>query len=107
MVPRERLMRDLQAFRRRLQASGQVDLVMLFGSQATGRAGPESDVDLVVVSAAFEGRNFVERCELVDRAWDLAYPVDFLCYTPSEFERLRHQVSIVRVALDEGVPVEG
>jgi predicted nucleotidyltransferase len=29
------------------------DLILLFGSQATGRAGPDSDIDIAVVSRDF------------------------------------------------------
>jgi len=33
------------------------------------------------------------------------YPVDFLCYTPEEFEEKRKEISIVRQALKEGVVI--
>jgi len=31
--------------------------------------------------------------------------VDFVCYTPEEFERLRKQVSLVRDAVAEGLEI--
>ncbi|MGH2625421.1 MAG: nucleotidyltransferase domain-containing protein [Anaerolineales bacterium] len=100
------LVRDLKRFRARLvDQLGDVDALLLFGSQASGRAGPDSDVDLLVVSRVFAGHSYIGRIALVDPAWDLPYPVDFLCYTPEEFERLRGQISIVKAALDEGVEV--
>jgi hypothetical protein len=37
---------------------------------------------------------------------DLNYPVDFLCYTPEEFNKLKKEVSIVSEALKEGVEIE-
>jgi len=33
------------------------------------------------------------------------YPVDFLCYTPEEFEKLRKRISIVSVALKTGIEI--
>lgn len=86
----------------RLAATIRIDRVVLFGSRARGDAGPLSDVDLLVVSEAFEGKSLGERAGPLYRAWDLDLPVDFLCYTPAEFARERARVSIVRVALDEG-----
>lgn len=84
------LMRDLAAFRRRLQhILVSVDVVVLFGSQARGTAGPHSDVDPLIVSPAFRGRTHVQRAVATRKAWGLRRPADFLCFTPEEFERLR------------------
>ena len=107
MGPAPSLMRDLKFFRGQLaRALGPVDVVLLFGSQARGDSGRDSDVDVLVVSQAFEGRNHFDRASQLRRLWELPYPVDFLCYTPEEFEHRRSQVGIVRVALEEGVAVE-
>src|SRR3989338_5829633 len=35
----------------------------------------------------------------------IGYPVDFICYTPDEFNRLKHEVSIVSEALREGIEI--
>lgn len=79
--------------------------LVLFGSRATGRAGPESDVDLIVVSPAFEGLGVLARAKLVRRYSELPYPVDVLCYSPAEFEQLRREVGLVGAAIAEGVVV--
>ncbi|MGQ0536041.1 MAG: nucleotidyltransferase domain-containing protein [Methanobacteriota archaeon] len=108
MGPPPDLMRDLRRFRARLQKTvGDVHALVLFGSQATGRAGPDSDVDVMIVSRAFKGKDYFDRGLLARRAWDLPRAVDFLCYTPEEFDRLRKQVTIVRAVMEEGVAVEG
>jgi predicted nucleotidyltransferase len=103
----DRLLKDLARFRRRLDEHlpGGVEHFTLFGSRATGRAHPESDVDVLVVSSGFEGQNFLQRARAVRREWSLPQPIDVLCYTPAEFARLRAEVSIVSVALAEGVAV--
>lgn len=83
-----------------------MDHLVLFGSQARGDTGTWSDADILVVSPAFEDVIHVDRAYWVRRQWDLDLPVDILCYTPAEFDRLKEQVSIVRVALQEGIEVE-
>lgn len=103
MGTRPNLVEDLRGFAARLsEGIGPVDHVILFGSQATGEAHEDSDVDLIVVSSAFEGQTAVRRAARVRRFWHLPDAVDFLCYTPAEFDRLAGQVSIVRIALDQG-----
>lgn len=62
-------------------------------------------MDLIVVSPAFAGRSLGERAYPLRRAWDLDAAVDFLCYTPEEFDQLRTRTSIVQVALREGLEV--
>jgi hypothetical protein len=37
--------------------------------------------------------------------WTMDYPVDFLCYTPEEFEEKRSEISIVRHAINEGIAI--
>ena len=41
-------MRDIEAFSRRIGETFRPRRVVLFGSYATGKAGPDSDVDLLV-----------------------------------------------------------
>jgi predicted nucleotidyltransferase len=99
-------MSELRRFRQRLEeALGRVDHVILFGSRARNTSHEWSDVDLLVVSPAFEGKLHLDRAARVRRLWHAHVPVDLLCYTPDEFESLRGQVSIVRVALEEGAEV--
>src|SRR5712691_4747953 len=100
------LLSNLRQFRQRLESSlGSVQVVLLFGSQARGSTHEYSDIDLLVVSDTFRGKSYVARAWSVRKAWKLSHPVDFLCYTPEEFEKLRHQATIVRDAVREGVEV--
>lgn len=100
------LVNELVLFKTTLESRlGTVDKVLLFGSRSRGEAGRDSDVDILVVSEAFVGLSHLKRVALVGESWDLPYPVDFLCYTPSEFERRRLEVSIVSVALEEGTEI--
>lgn len=60
----------------------------LFGSQARGTAGAESDIDLIVVQPSDEPRprRRLAYSEAVDAAGGA---VDLLVYTPEEFEAMR------------------
>ncbi|HID24193.1 MAG TPA: nucleotidyltransferase domain-containing protein [Planctomycetaceae bacterium] len=77
--------------------------VVLFGSRARGTAKEESDLDIIVISDRFEGTPFLKRMPALLRLVPLAKHIDYLCYTPEEFERLRGSSATVRAALEEGV----
>lgn len=101
------LIRDLQAFRRKISKRYAVRRMILFGSRARGTPHRYSDVDLIIVSSKFKRKNIVDRASPLYMEWDLDLPVDFLCYTPEEFDELSKRPSIVREALREGVSVPG
>jgi uncharacterized protein len=68
-----------------------VDKVILFGSYAYGEPSEESDIDIVVVSKDFEGKNIFQRVELVKEvevATIKRYraPLDIVTLTPEESE---------------------
>ena len=82
--------------------------IILFGSRARGDALRTSDIDLIIVSRAFNGTPFPERPKKILRIlWQAkALPhvdVDVLCYTPEEFERKKRELGIVREAVSYGV----
>jgi predicted nucleotidyltransferase len=76
--------------------------VILFGSHARGTAGPDSDVDLLVVMEV-EG-SLRRTATEIDRALtDRELPLDLVVVTPETFERDRDQIgTIVRPAAQEG-----
>ena len=79
--------------------------VILFGSRATGRARPDSDVDLIVVSSLFEGRRLVDRMSALREILSdqQTVPIDVLCYTPEEFEVMGTGIGMVAEAVKEGI----
>ena len=79
--------------------------MILFGSLARGDATADSDADIIVVSKKFHGKSSLRRSPPLYLAWDLDYSVDFICYTPQEFEKLKKRVSIVSEAIKEGIEV--
>jgi predicted nucleotidyltransferase len=58
--------------------------VILFGSHARGDAGPESDVDILVVMD-FEGSKLQRMLELRETLRDIPVPVDILVTRPADF----------------------
>ncbi len=83
-----------------------VEKAVLFGSYAKGKTNKESDVDLILVDKKFHGKDFHERCKGLWLQWDIDLPVDFLCYTPKELEKLRKKISIVKDALSDGIVIK-
>jgi predicted nucleotidyltransferase len=76
--------------------------VILFGSQARGDAGPNSDVDLLVVLAKVKDRR-QETIRIRQALADLPIAKDIFIATPEDI-RLRGNLvgSILRPALSEG-----
>src|SRR3954470_2733415 len=58
--------------------------IILFGSQARGDAGPDSDIDLLVVMPV-EGSVRDKRLEIRGVLHDAVIPVDVLVTTPEDF----------------------
>jgi len=61
------------------------DKIILFGSQARGNAGPDSDVDLLVVMPV-EGSKFKKMVEIGVALHDIPVPKEILVTTPEDFE---------------------
>jgi HEPN domain-containing protein/predicted nucleotidyltransferase len=87
---------------RRIVERFQPDRIILFGSQARGDAGPDSDVDLLVIMP-FEGTKWDKAAEISAAIGDLPLGTDIHVATPEEVERRRDIVgTIIRPALREG-----
>lgn len=89
----------------RIVKAGQPDQVILFGSRATGKARPDSDVDFLVVMPLRKPRRRLEG-DLHAAVADSELPKDILVITPEEMERFRHvSGTIVSPALESGLVV--
>ena len=98
---RIRLIEQLREFKKR----NKISHLYLFGSMASGDVRQWSDVDLVVVAKRFRGKGLLDRAPELYLNWNLDYPVDFLCYSPEEFNRLKKQITIVREAVEKGIEI--
>ena len=88
--------------------------VILIGSRARGDYHEHSDVDFIFIHPRCR-----EDEEIRDKAWCVArataealywevIPVDFVWFTPEEFDRQRRSInSIAAIATEEGITVDG
>jgi predicted nucleotidyltransferase len=105
-VPDEVAARFLRKFWDELVRRYAPEHVVLFGSRATGKARPDSDVDLIVVSTRFAEQRFIQRGTLLRQAIapeGFGLPVHVLCYTPEEFEQMSTGIGMVAEAVKEGI----
>lgn len=68
-----------------------VTKIILFGSQAEGTAREDSDIDIVIISSGFEGKDVFERAAMLRKARlktidRFLLPMDIILKTPEEFE---------------------
>ena len=93
---------QIQEAVRRIVEGFSPEKIILFGSHARGTAGPESDVDLlVVVNAPGSKRKKATEIDLALVGLDL--PIDVIVLAPEDVERRKDQVgTIVYPALREG-----
>ena len=97
--------KKLEQFKKRASADMPINKMILFGSRAQGKTGRDTDADLIIVSPAFKKMDFFQRGAKMYNYWDLRLPVDFLCYSPQEFNLLRKRISIVSEAIKEGIEI--
>ena len=87
---------------RRIAEGFQPDKIIVFGSRATGSAGPDSDVDFLVVMQV-EGSRRHQAVEIEMKLGGLGLSKDVIVVTPEEFEAYRDVVgSIAYPAAHEG-----
>ena len=76
--------------------------IILFGSYARGTAGPDSDIDLLIVLRA-EGSKRKKAVEIYGLLAGMGIPKDIIIVTPEEVERYRDiPGTIIHPALREG-----
>ncbi len=95
----------------KIKAADRIDRIILFGSEAVGTAGPESDIDLIVVldrdtspeNFRESSANYLQVSRAI-REIEKRYPIDLLVYTRPEFEKIKASGSIfIRRVLREGI----
>ncbi len=82
------IIKILRRFREILETKGvRVDRLVLFGSWANGRAQEFSDIDVVVISKNFEGKDFWARTNILTEAiYPILEPIQAIALTPKEWE---------------------
>jgi len=106
MGQRENLVAKLKEIKEDISRDYPVEKMIFFGSRASGKPHKDSDVDLIIVSPKFRGLDYMQRGSKMYDYWSLTdYPVDFICYTPEEYEKLSRGVTIVAKAVEEGITI--
>lgn len=101
-VSEEKLASLLEEIVHRILAVSHPEQIILFGSRARGEAGPDSDLDLLVVARGI-GAPRRESTRLRRALRGLLVPVDVIVATPEQIERHRDTIGLVyRQALREG-----
>jgi len=106
MGKKEDLMSEIGNLIERLSKKIKIEKVIIFGSRARGEEEEESDLDLLIISPDFKGKKFRERARGFYKYYELDFPVDFICFTPEEFEKMKSRATIVKEALEEGIVID-
>jgi predicted nucleotidyltransferase len=75
---------------RRLVEQFDPDQIILFGSHARGTAGPDSDVDLLVVMPITRKQKAATELAMRAAVHDVAVPKDIIVASPEEIARNQH-----------------
>jgi predicted nucleotidyltransferase len=87
---------------RRIVEVAHPERIILFGSAARGDAGPDSDLDLLVVKRGVEHRRRLAQV-IYRRLLGVEAPVDVLVVTPEDVEEFKDKAgTIIGPALREG-----
>ena len=78
----------LAKFRKALETTNiRVDQLILYGSHAIGTSREGSDIDVVVISENFEGKDYWERIDILTEAiYQIFAPIDASAFTPEEWK---------------------
>ena len=92
---------DIENLAQRIVREFDPDKIILFGSYARGTAGPDSDVDLLVV-LPFEGKPFWKSLEIINRL-DPQFALDLIARNPLDTTRRYTQRDpLIHDAIDHG-----
>ncbi|OPY04442.1 MAG: Nucleotidyltransferase domain protein [Syntrophaceae bacterium PtaU1.Bin231] len=101
------IQKEIENISSRIIAKYKPEKVILFGSAARGDAGPDSDLDFLIVKkdTPYHG---ADRIRELSRMIDRNVPVDFLVYRPEEWEqRLQMGDPFLKLILREGKVLYG
>ena len=85
----------------RIVEVAQPEQIILFGSAARGKMGPNSDLDLLVVEAGVHRRRLAQR--IYRNLIGVGQAVDIVVATPEDLERYGNSIGLIyKPALTEG-----
>ena len=86
--------KTLEQMTQRIVGHFQPNLILLFGSYATGRVTPDSDVDILVVLPV-KGSVRHAACAIDEILSDRVLPLDLVVLTPEQFARQKETFGTV------------
>jgi len=92
-MAKERIRKAISFLEKSLKESGvRISQIILFGSQTKGTATGESDIDVVILSEDFEGKDIFERARLTKDAEiktlkKFMIPLEIITMTPKEWKK--------------------
>lgn len=93
--------RVLDEIVRRIVAVADLDRIILFGSAAREKMGPNTDLDLLVVKSGVHRRHLAQRIYM--NLIGVGQAVDVVVATPEDLERYKDSIGFIyRTALQEG-----
>lgn len=101
----DRILSIVRDFKKEISRKIRLDKCILFGSRACGKEKEYSDIDLLLVSNDFQGKKYFKRSPELYLMWNFHYDVDILCLTPSEFDRKKNSIGIIRDASVNGIEI--
>jgi uncharacterized protein len=96
----------VRRFAQRLREEVGADRVLLFGSQASGTAKPDSDYDIIIVAGTFRSvPKFKRGLGLRDLYYEVGgdAPLDLFRLTPEEFDYASTHITLVNAVLPEAI----
>ena len=93
-MDKKAVLKIVSLFRRALEAKGlRINKLILFGSYAAGTYREGSDIDIVVISEDFTGKNYWERIDILsDAIYEVFEPIEAIALTPEEWKEGRSDV---------------
>ena len=86
---------------RRIVKVAKPEQIIMFGSAARGEMGPDSDLDILVVTACDHRRNTARKIRR--ELFGIGVPIDIIVAKPEDIERHRDSIGLIyRPALREG-----
>lgn len=86
-MDKDAVLKIVSRFKKAIEAQNiRVDRIIVFGSQATGKAREGSDIDVVVISDDFKDKGYWERIDILSAAiYDVFEPIEAIAMTTEEW----------------------
>lgn len=86
-MDKDTVLNILSLFREAIESKGiRINKLILFGSYVTGTYREGSDIDIVVISEDFEGKDYWERIDILsDAIYEVFEPIEAVAMTPEEW----------------------